>query len=43
VFACLRRILPDLVFLNRLAAPLTVFILGPLAMMSPLHDHGALA
>ena len=43
VFAFLARIFPDLVFLNRLAAPETVFILGPLAMMPPLRDAGGLA
>ena len=40
VFALFARILPDLVFLNRLAAPETVFILGPLAMMPTLRDVG---
>ena len=43
VFALFARIFPDLVFLNRLAAPETVFILGPLAMMPPLRDVGDLA
>ena len=40
VFALFARIFPDLVFLNRLAAPETVFIFGPLAMMPPLRDVG---
>ncbi len=43
VFALFARIFPDLVFLKRLAAPETVFILGPLAMMPPLRDLGGLA
>ena len=43
VFALLAMIFPDLVFLNRLAAPETVFILGPLAMMPPLRDVGGSA
>ena len=43
VFALLARTFPDFVFLNRLAAPDTVFILGPLAMMPPLRDLGGLA
>lgn len=43
VFALFAMIFPDLVFLNRLAAPETVFILGPLAMMPPLRDLGGSA
>jgi hypothetical protein len=43
VFALFAMIFPDLVFLNRLAAPETVFILGPLAMMPPLRDVGGSA